>query len=223
LWNQSDGLDFSKLDSLQTWDALCKSLASPDCQLKRLKIHDFDSERYNADHDEASVASALTKSLCYGLSRNESLVELDIGFAAMTRNNFLRILQCIEHHKTLRAISLWAPDEWSEGFDPKLFTRAWGEILKRNQTILFVRFDEDLYNERIFERHVIPHLIRNEYFMLIGRSQQMKDSLSRAFFVGNWIQEAVEEHASPPITYMLIRMNADIISIYLDEKYRRRG
>jgi hypothetical protein len=50
----------------------------------------------------------------------------------------------------------------------------------------------------------------------------MKYSLSRAFFVGIWIQEALEEHASPPITCMLLRMNADIISTYLDEKYRRR-
>ena len=47
----------------------------------------------------------------------------------------------------------------------------------------------------------------------------MQDIQSRAYFVDEWIEEAVEEHSSPQITYMLRRMNMDIISSYLDSKY----
>ncbi len=36
--NSPEGLDFVGLDSRREWDDLCKSLASPQCQLKRLKI-----------------------------------------------------------------------------------------------------------------------------------------------------------------------------------------
>ena len=101
-----DGLDFKGLGRLHIWEALCTSLASPKCQLKLLRVYDFETGRDHAvQQDGISLAGALADSLCRALSHNNSLIDLNIGFSVMTGEDCVRIVRCIEHHKTLSTIS----------------------------------------------------------------------------------------------------------------------
>jgi hypothetical protein len=210
-----DGLDFKGFDSVSRWDAFCRSLASSQCRLKRLKLYDFDAAR---DHalDENTLTTRLIEPLCHALTHNNSLVELAIDFSiTMTRDDFLRVLRSVKNHKALRTISFQDCNAWLRA-DRIMLTEEWVDILRQNRTIQNVHFDDELYDEEIFAELVQPHLVRNKYMTLIHRSQQMHDVRSRAYFVGRWIEEAVEDFSSPHITFMLLRTNTDVISSYRD-------
>lgn len=214
-----DGLDFKGFDSLQMWKAFGDALASPYCRLKRLKLYDFDAEHDHFAYDESFIVTELGDSLCRGLLGNQSLVELAIGFTVMDCQGFLRIIKLLENHPTLRSISFGDCNDWSRDCDLKVFTEAWSDTLQRNRTIQYIEFDDELYDERVFNKCVLPQLLRNRYMTLIQRSQRMHDAQRRAFFVGKWVEESVEEHSSPSITFMLLRMNTDIIASHLNQKY----
>lgn len=215
-----DSLDFKGFDNLDSWHGFGRALASSECQLKRLKLYDFDAERDQATFDESTVAAELADILCHALTQNNSLVELAVDFSVtMTREDFWRVLQCVGNHTTLRTVTFGDCDAWS-GVDRKVLTEVWVDILTRNRTIHYVHFDDELYDEQVFTGYVHPQLMRNKYLTLIRRSQQMQDVLSRAYFIGRWIEEAAEELSSPQITFMLLRMNTDVISSYRGSQYK---
>ncbi|GAX17568.1 hypothetical protein FisN_18Lh219 [Fistulifera solaris] len=215
-----DGLDFKGFDSVQEWDTFCRSLASAQCRLKRLKLYDFDAER---DHalDENTLTARLIESLCHALNNNNSLVELAIDFSInMIRDDFLRVMRSVKNHKALRTISFQDCNAWSRA-DRIVLTEEWVDILRHNGTIQNVLCDDELYDEQLFEELVQPQLLRNKYMTLIHRSQQMHDVRSRAYFVGRWIEESAGDLFSPHITFMLLRMNTDVLLSYRNSYHKR--
>lgn len=215
------GIHIDGFRDLAMWEAFGDAIGSSDCVLQRLTLYKWDAQDGQEEgFDRKALQSKLLSFVQTGLLNNKSLVDIDFSFEEVFDGDVEMIFEGVVKHKYLTKLTLTnrSAGNESDSFQIQSVPRtiALGCMLEGNRMIRDVNLDENLYDRFVWRKVVEPMKERNGVLGFVKKFHNIQNEMIRAHFICSLM-----EKKSHTVVYMLLKMNSDVISIYLGLRTKR--
>lgn len=207
------GVHMDGFRDLAMWESFGDALGSPSCILQRSTLYKWEVQDAQREGiDRRILQTKLLSFVRAGLLENKSLTDIDFSFAEVFDGDLEMIFDGALDHKSLTKLTLTnrsAPQD-ADSFESVPRTIALGNMLAKNKMICDVNFDENLYDKFVWRKVVEPMKERNGVLGFMKKFHNIPNEMIRA-----WFLSSLMEKKSNTAVYMLLKMNADVLSMYL--------
>ncbi|GAX18009.1 hypothetical protein FisN_18Hh222 [Fistulifera solaris] len=210
------GIHMDGFGTLAMWKSFGEALRSPECVLQRLTLYKWDVvDAHDTGFDRKMLQAKLISFVKDGLLKNQSLIDIDFSFAEVFDGDLEMIFDGVRHHKALTKMTLTTriASQDADAFESVPRTIALGHMLENNKMIRDVNLDECLYDKFVWRKVVEPMKERNGVLGFMKKFHNIPDEMIRAWFLCSLL-----EKKSNTVVYMLLKMNSDVLSIYVGRR-----